>query len=104
MGRSQCDLNSGYNTIRHAMLSLESPGCFSGMLIDHVHRDRSVEEPQNLASDVFSPGLLMIHDASRCGEDDVAKLTRRQKLDNPLLQVAELNVVSGRDDTGLVEA
>lgn len=31
-------------------------------------------------------------------------LTRRQKLDDPLLEVTELNVVTRADDTGLVDA
>jgi hypothetical protein len=46
----------------------------------------------------------MVHDTSRCCQDDVAELTRWQQLDNPLLEIAELDVVSGGDDTGLVEA
>jgi hypothetical protein len=46
----------------------------------------------------------VVHDASRGGEDNVTELTRGQQLDNPLLHVAELDVVAGRDDTGLVDA
>lgn len=65
---------------------------------------RLVKEAQNLSSDVFSPRLLVIHDASRRGEDDVAELTRRQKLDDPLLHVTELDVVAGADDARLVKA
>jgi hypothetical protein len=53
---------------------------------------------------VLPPGLLVVHDAGRGGEDDEAELTRRQQLDDPLLHVAELDVVAGRDDTGLVDA
>jgi hypothetical protein len=53
---------------------------------------------------VLSPGLLVVHDAGGGGEDDVAELTRGQELDDPLLEVAELDVVAGRDDTSLVEA
>jgi hypothetical protein len=30
-------------------------------------------------------------------------LTRGQELDNPLLEITELDVVAGGDDTGLVE-
>jgi hypothetical protein len=53
---------------------------------------------------MLSPGLLMVHDASRGGKDNVTELTRRQQLDNPLLQVAELDVVAGRDNARLVDA
>jgi hypothetical protein len=53
---------------------------------------------------VLPPGLLVVHDTSRGGKDDVTELTRGQQLNDPLLHVAELDVVAGRDDTGLVDA
>ena len=65
---------------------------------------RLVEEANDLASNVLPPGLLVVHDTGRGGEDDVAELTRGKELDNPLLEVAELDVVAGRDDTSLVQA
>lgn len=52
---------------------------------------------------MLSTGLLVVHDTSRGGEDDVAELTSRQQLDNPLLELGETDVVAGRDDTSLVE-
>jgi hypothetical protein len=63
-----------------------------------------VEEADDLASDVLPPGLLVVHDTSRGGEDDVTELTRWEELLDPLLQVVELDVVTWRDDTSLVEA
>lgn len=63
-----------------------------------------VEETDNLASDVLPPRLLVVHDARGGGEDDVTELTRGQELDDPLLEVAELDVVAGADDAGLVQA
>lgn len=63
-----------------------------------------VEETKNLARNVLPPGLLVVHDTGRGGEDDVAELTRGEQLDDPLLEVTELDVVAGRDDTGLVDA
>ena len=63
-----------------------------------------VEETDDLAGNVLAAGLLVVHDASRGGQDNVTELTRGKELDNPLLHVAELDVVAGRDDTGLVEA
>ena len=53
---------------------------------------------------MFSPGLLVVHDTGRGGEDDVAELTRRQQLDDPLLEITDADVVAGGDDTGLVQA
>ena len=46
----------------------------------------------------------MVHDTGRGGKNDVSELTGWQKLDNPLLEIGEADVESGRDDTGLVEA
>ena len=48
-------------------------------------------------------GLLVVHDTSRGGQDDETELTRGKQLDDPLLHVAELDVVAGGDDTGLVQ-
>jgi hypothetical protein len=63
-----------------------------------------VEEADDLASDVLSASLLVVHDAGRGGEHNVAELTRWQQVDNPLLEVAELDVVAWGDDTALVQA
>lgn len=52
---------------------------------------------------MLSSGLLVVHDTSTGGQDDVSELTRWQQLDNPLLEVSELNVVAGRDDAGFVQ-
>ena len=53
---------------------------------------------------MLSPRLLVVHDTSRGGQDDVTELTGGKKLDDPLLEVCELDVVAGADDTGLVDA
>ena len=63
-----------------------------------------VEETKDLAGNVLPPGLLVVHDTGGGGEDDVTELTRGKQLDDPLLEVTELDVVAGRDDTGLVDA
>jgi hypothetical protein len=63
-----------------------------------------VEETEDLSGNVLATGLLVVHDTSGGGEDDVTELTRWQQLDDPLLHVAELDVVTGRNDTGLVDA
>ena len=63
-----------------------------------------VEESNDLARNVLSPRLLVVHNAGGGGENDVAELTRWQELDDPLLHVDELDVVAGADDAGLVDA
>ena len=62
-----------------------------------------VEESNDLASNVLSPSLLVVHDTGGGSQDDVAELTRWKQSDDPLLQVDELDVVAWGDDTGLVE-
>ena len=52
---------------------------------------------------MLAASLLVVHDTSGGGQDDVTELTRGEELDNPLLDIAELDVVAGGDDTGLVD-
>lgn len=62
-----------------------------------------VEESNDLARDMLTSGLLVVHDPGRGGQDNVTELTGRKELDNPLLELTELDVVAGADDTGLVK-
>ncbi|CEI39399.1 unnamed protein product [Fusarium venenatum] len=62
-----------------------------------------LEEANDLARDVLAAGLLVVHDTGGGGEDDVAELTGREQLDNPLLELGEADVVAGRDNSDLVE-
>jgi hypothetical protein len=62
-----------------------------------------VEEANDLAGNVLATGLLVIHNTGGGGQDNVAELTGRQQLDDPLLEVGQADVVAGGDDTGLVE-
>lgn len=63
-----------------------------------------VEEAQEHTRDVLATGLLVVHDTSRGGEDNVTELTRGKELDSPVLEVTELNGVAGVDNTALVQA
>lgn len=71
---------------------------------DHKVIISLVKETDDLTGHVLATGLLVVHNSSRGGQDDVAELTRRKELDDPLLQVGELDVVAWGDNTGLVEA
>lgn len=62
-----------------------------------------VEETKNLTSNVLSSGFFVVHDTSGGGKDDVTELSRRQKVGNPLLNVTNLDVESGRNNTSLVK-
>lgn len=62
-----------------------------------------VEEANDLASNVLAASLLVIHDTSRGGEDDIAELTSRKELGDPLLELSQADIVAGRDNTALVE-
>lgn len=53
---------------------------------------------------MLSSGLFVVHDAARCGQDEVAELTRWQKVSRVRLQIVELHVESRTDDTALVQA
>lgn len=81
-----------------------SKGISKGMHAKLLGVQRLVEEAEDLASNMLSPGLLVVHDTSGGGKDDVTELTGWEELDNPLLEVTELDVVAWADDTGLVQA
>lgn len=53
---------------------------------------------------MLAPRLLMVHDTRASSEHNVPKLTRRQQLHNPLLHVAQLDVVPRANDASLVQA
>lgn len=63
-----------------------------------------VDETQDLTRDVLSSGLLVVHDTSRGGQDDVTKLSGGQQVVSPSLDVGDLDVESGRDNTTLVQS
>ena len=52
---------------------------------------------------MLSSGLLVVHDTSRGGKDDVTELTGGEEVGDPLLNIANSDVETGRDDTGLVK-
>jgi hypothetical protein len=73
-------------------------------LASRYHLRHGVNSQSNdLAGNVLPAGLLVVHDTSRGGEDNVTELTRRKELDNPLLNLVELDVVAGRDTSALVD-
>ena len=66
-------------------------------------RAHLVEEANDLAGDVLAPSLFVVHDAGGGGQNNVAELTGGQELVDPLLHVAELDVVARADDAGFVQ-
>ena len=62
-----------------------------------------IEETQNFSGNVLSPGLFVVHDSGRGGQDDVTELTGWEQVDDPLFEVTDADVVSWGDDTALVE-
>ena len=63
-----------------------------------------VNETQNLTRDVLSSGLLVVHDTSRSGQNDVTELSGWQQVVSPSLDVTDLNVKSWGDNTALVQS
>ena len=64
----------------------------------------SVEETENLATDSLSFGFLVVHDALVGGQNHVAELAGGQHGVGEVLEVLQLKVETGGDDTALVEA
>jgi hypothetical protein len=73
---------------------------FLNSFLERLHL---VEEAEELASNVLAASLLVVHDTSGGGQDNVTELTGGKELGSPLLEVTELDGVAGVDDTTLVE-
>jgi hypothetical protein len=65
--------------------------------------DNLVEKSENLASNMFPPSFLMIHNARTCGKDNISNTSRRQELIDPIFQVGKTDVESRRNDSTLVK-
>ena len=66
--------------------------------------DCSVEVSENFASDLLLTGFHVVHDADVGGQDDVSELTGWEDGRGEFLEVLDLEVKTGRDDSALVEA
>ena len=64
----------------------------------------SVEESENLSSDMLLSGLEMVDNTLVGGEDDETELSGWENLWDKLLEVLELEVESWGDDTALVQS
>ena len=69
-----------------------------------AHLTRSVEETEDLTTDLSLSGLVVGDDTLVGGEDDETELSGREDGVAELLEVLELEVESGRDNTALVES
>lgn len=61
----------------------------------HVHQYHSaqcinslVDERQDLSTDVLSPGLLVVHDTGRGGEDDLSERSSGEEQVDPVFDCA----------------
>lgn len=64
----------------------------------------SIKEAKDLPTRLLPPRLLVRHDAVGGRQDDVTELARGEQCDDPLLDLIDLHVESGGDDSALVEA
>lgn len=61
------------------------------------------DRPEPRPTHVLSPGLLVVHDTGRGGEDDLAEGTGGEEQVDPVLDGVNGDVEAGRDDARLVE-
>ena len=67
-------------------------------------RSRSVEEAEDLSSDMLGTSLVVVHDALVGREDENTELTGRKDSVGEVLELSEGKIEAGGDDTALVEA
>ena len=65
---------------------------------------RSVEETEDLATDMLGTSLVVVHDTLVGGEHENTELTGRKDSVGEVLELSEGQIETGRDDTALVEA
>lgn len=53
---------------------------------------------------MLSSSLFVVHNTSRSGQNDKAKLSGRQKVSGPFFDIANLDVKSWRNNSALVES
>lgn len=102
----------GINSTNNTQEFTPSSACFQIGTLPHdtpdtpptfLYLPNLVKESNDLSGNVLASGLLVVHDTSRGGENNVTELTGWEQLDNPLLEFTETDVESWGDDTGLVE-
>ena len=64
----------------------------------------SVEETEDLTTDMVLSGLVVVHDTLVGGQDNVTELSGWEDIVDELLEVLELKVESWGDDTALVKS
>lgn len=69
-----------------------------------LHARHLVEVAEDLAGNVFSARLLVVHDASRGGEDNVAERTSGKHVGHPALNLVQGDAEARRHNTALVDA
>ena len=86
-------------------MSLKKDGVKKAMIFwICIQSQSSIEEADDLSSDVPLSGLLMSEDSLVGGDDKMAELSGGEDVIGPLLEVRKKDVVVGRDDTALVNA
>merc|ERR1719153_989753 len=64
----------------------------------------SEEESKNLSTEMLPSCFLVVHDSSRCGQDNLSKLSGWEEVVCPLLDVSNHDIKPRRDDSTLVES
>ena len=63
-----------------------------------------IEESQYFASRLFASGFFVGHDPVGSTDENVTKLTRGKKIDNPLLDLIDLDIETGTNHTTFIDA
>ena len=71
---------------------------------EYIQSKSSIEESENLSTDVSFSAFVVGEDSLVGGEDKVAELSGGEDIAGPLLKVVEDDVVPGRDDSAFVDS
>ena len=86
------------------MLSKQKVVRYAFSLFKPIYSINLEEKSQNFATKMLSSSLFVIHDSSRCGHDNITKLSGGQKIVGPLFDFFDTNVKSGGNNSNFVES
>jgi len=64
----------------------------------------SINKTENFSSGSFSSCFFVVHDARGCCEDQVAELSRREKVGDPFLNIGQRYIETRTDATTFVDS
>ena len=97
-----CDNFFCLGVIFHPSRDYESIGMI--FLNTYIQSKSSIEETEDLATDVTVTGFIMGKHSLVCGNHQMSELSGRQDAVGPLLEISQCQIISGRNNPAFVDS